>query len=112
MSLAPKKSMRPKRNPNYDTNSPKSVEDRSTREMKKGGKVEGSAKDMREDKAMAKKAGMSMAKWEKSAADKKHDAPKKMAGGGMCSPKKMVTGGTVARGMGAAKRGGAFGKNG
>ena len=99
-----KKPMRPKRNPIYDTNSPKSVEDRSTREMKKGGKVEskeGSAKDMREDKAMAKKAGMSMAKWEKSAADKKHDAPKKM-----------VTGGTVARGMGAAKRGGAFGKNG
>jgi hypothetical protein len=107
-----KKPMRPKRNPIYDTNSPKSVEDRSTREMKKGGKVEGSAKDMREDKAMAKRAGMSMAKFEKSAADKKHDAPKKMAGGGMCGPKKMVTGGTVARGMGAAKRGGAFGKNG
>jgi len=92
-----KKPMRPKRNPIYDTNSPKSVEDRSTREMKKGGKVEGSAKDMREDKAMAKKAGMSMAKWEKSAADKKHDAPKKM-----------VTGGKVARGMGAAKRGGCY----
>ena len=122
MSLAPKKSlrpkpnpmkpMRPKPNPMNDRNSPTSVELRSTREMKKGGMVEGSAKDMREDKAMAKKSGMSMAKWEKSAADKKHDAPKKMAGGGMCSPKKMVTGGTVARGMGAAKRGGAFGKNG
>ena len=64
---------------------------------KKGGMVEGSAKDMREDKAMAKKAGMSMAKWEKSSADKKHDAPKKM-----------VTGGKVARGMGAAKRGGCY----
>jgi hypothetical protein len=95
MSLAPKKSMRPKpnpknadkpmrpkRNPMYDMNSPKSVADRSTREMKKGGMVEGSAKDMREDKAKAKKAGMTMAEWEKSAADKKHDAPKKMAAGG------------------------------
>ena len=110
MSLAPKKSlrpkpnpknadkpMRPKPNPAYDMNSPKSVEDRSTREMKKGGMVEGSAKDTREDKALAKKSGMSMAKWEKSAADKKHDAPKKM-----------VTGGRVARGMGAAKRGGCY----
>lgn len=50
--------------------------------FKKGGVVkkaapEGSAKDMREDKKFAKKAGMSMAKWEKSAADKKHDAGKK-----------------------------------
>lgn len=88
------------------------MSERPPAKMKNGGKVEGSAKDMREDKAMAKKAGVSMAKWEKSAADKKHDAPKKMAGGGMCGPKKMVTGGTVARGMGAAKRGGAFGKNG
>jgi len=43
---------------------------------------EGSAKDMREDKAMAKKRGMPMKMWEKSAADKKHDAPKKMAMGG------------------------------
>ena len=64
---------------------------------KKGGGVvkmkEGSAKDMREDKAMAKKSGMTMKKWEKSAADKKHDAPKKMAGGG------------IVRGAGAAIRG-------
>jgi hypothetical protein len=50
--------------------------------LKKGGVVkkpapEGSAKDMREDKKFAKKAGMSMAKWEKSAADKKHDVGKK-----------------------------------
>jgi hypothetical protein len=95
MSLAPKKSMRPKpnpknadkpmrpkRNPNYDMNSPKSVADRSTREMKKGGMVEGSAKDMREDKMLAKKHGMSMSEWEKSPQDKKHDAPKKMAAGG------------------------------
>ena len=100
MSLAPKKSLRPKRNPMNDTNSPQSVELRSTREMKKGGAVkgwEGSKKDTAQDKAMAKKSGMSMAKWEKSAADKKHDAPKKM-----------VTGGKVARGMGAAKRGGCY----
>lgn len=49
----------------------------------KGGMIkEGSAKDMREDKAMAKKAGMTMKQHEASAADKKHDAPKKMAMGG------------------------------
>jgi hypothetical protein len=103
MSLAPKKSLRPKpnpmrsarpkRNPMYDMNSPESVEGRSTRPMKKGGMVEGSAKDMREDKAMAKKRGMSMAEWEKSGADKKHDAPKKMAAGG------------AVRGTGCATRG-------
>ena len=64
---------------------------------KKGGMMkEGSAKDMREDKIKAKKAGMSMKKWESSAADKKHDAPKKMA-----------TGGSV-RGTGAAVRGKGF----
>jgi hypothetical protein len=60
---------------------------------KAGGVVkmkEGSAKDMREDKAMAKKRGMTMKDWEKSAADKKHDAPKKMAAGG--AVKKMATG--------------------
>jgi hypothetical protein len=57
---------------------------------KKGGGVvkmkEGSAKDMREDKAMAKKAGMTMKQHEASAADKKHDAPKKMAMGGTADP--------------------------
>lgn len=63
------------------------------RKYAKGGKVEGSAKDMREDKAMAKKRGMTMKQWEKSAADVKHDAPKKMASGG------------VVRGTGAAIRG-------
>ena len=48
-----------------------------------GGMIkEGSAKDMREDKAMAKKSGMTMKQHEASAADKKHDAPKKMASGG------------------------------
>lgn len=37
-------------------------------------KFEGSAQDVREDKAQAKKAGMSMKDWENSPADKKHDA--------------------------------------
>lgn len=41
--------------------------------FKKGGKIEGSAKDKAEDKVMAKKAGMSMKSWEKSEADEKHD---------------------------------------
>jgi hypothetical protein len=41
--------------------------------FKKGGKIEGSAKDKAEDKVMAKKAGMSMKQWEKSPADAKHD---------------------------------------
>ena len=65
--------------------------------LKKGGMIkEGSAEDTREDKAKAKKAGMSMTKWESSAADKKHDAPKKMATGGS------------ARGGGCATRGKGF----
>lgn len=60
-------------------------------QYKEGGVVkmkEGSAKDMREDKAMAKKHGMTMKQHEASAADKKHDAPKKMAGGGIVKMKK------------------------
>jgi hypothetical protein len=51
--------------------------------MAKGGKVmakappfEGSKKDMAQDKKMAAKKGMSLKQWEKSPADKKHDAPK------------------------------------
>jgi hypothetical protein len=75
--------------------------------MKRGGKVamkEGSAKDMREDKAMAKKRGMTMKAWEKSAADKKHDAPKKMMSGGVV---KKATGGSM-RGAGCAVRGKGF----
>lgn len=98
-ALAPKKSLRPRPNPN---NQAQAMLDSAARSgdgykrggaagsnaqplssagadtggreaKKKGGMVEGSAKDMREDKAMAKKAGMSMKQWEKSAADKKHD---------------------------------------
>lgn len=75
--------------------------------MRKGGVVkmkEGSAKDTREDKAMAKKSGMSMKKWEKSSADVKHDAPKKMATGGVV---RKATGGSM-RGTGAAVRGKGF----
>lgn len=62
---------------------------------KKGGMVEGSAKDMREDKMLAKKHGMSMKEWEKSPEDKKHDAPKrtaKMGGGSMGMMPPMTTG--------------------
>lgn len=60
-------------------------------------KWEGSAKDMAEDRKMAKARGMSLDQWENSAADKKHDS-KKMASGGMV------------RGDGAAMRGKTRGK--
>ena len=39
---------------------------------------EGSKEDKSEDKKLAKKHGMTMAQWERSAADKKHDAKEKM----------------------------------
>lgn len=42
---------------------------------------EGSAKDMAEDRKMAKARGMTMAEWESSAADKKHDMGKMARGG-------------------------------
>jgi len=64
-------------------------------QYKEGGVIkmkEGSAKDMREDKAMAKKSGMTMKQHEASAADKKHDAPNKMAKGGVV---KKAMGGTA-----------------
>jgi hypothetical protein len=50
--------------------------------MAKGGmaKFEGSAKDMAQDKKLAKKHGMSMKAYEKSAIDKKHDRQKSMKG--------------------------------
>ena len=41
---------------------------------------ENTPRDNREDKQMAKKAGMSMKQWEASAADRKHDAATKPAG--------------------------------
>lgn len=54
---------------------------------KKGGKVshmewEHSKKDLAEDKKLAKKHGMSLEKWEKSALDKKHD--KQQSTKGLC----------------------------
>ena len=74
-------------------------------QYKKGGMIkEGSAKDTREDKTKAKKAGMTMKKWESSAADVKHDAPKKMSTGGVV---KKASGGSM-RGTGAAVRGKGF----
>lgn len=51
--------------------------------MAKGGKVEkfeGSAKDMEQDKKLAKKRGMSLKAWEKSSADEKHDTQRSMKG--------------------------------
>jgi len=56
---------------------------------KKGGMVEGSAKDMREDKMLAKKHGMSMKEWEKSPQDKAHDkgCTCKACGGAMMGKK-------------------------
>jgi len=72
--------------------------------LKKGGKVsemewEHSKKDLAEDKKLAKKHGMSLEKWEKSALDKKHDKQQstkglcyggkaKKAGGGMLEASK------------------------
>lgn len=70
---------------------------------KKGGKIEefeGSARDMAEDKKLAKKRGMSLKDWEKSAADKKHDTQQSMKGlkkGGRA--KKMADGGFMGKGM-------------
>jgi len=68
--------------------------------MKKGGKAEGgwegSAKDEAQDKKLAKKHKMSMADWEKSSMDTKHDKQKSMAGlkkGGKM--KKYASGGSI-----------------
>ena len=49
----------------------------------KGGKAEayeGTAKDMREDKILAKKHKMSMKDWESSKMDEKHDRQRSMKG--------------------------------
>ncbi len=125
-SMAPMTSMRPKPRPadlaeraeeaktqamleSAERGAAREGQDREMFGRKKGGKVEGSAQDMREDKMLAKKHGMSMKEWEKSPEDKKHDAPKrakKMDGGGMemlspavrmmKDPKKAIAGGILA----------------
>ena len=58
---------------------------------------EGSAEDEAQDKKLAKKHGMSMSQWEKSALDKKHDRQQ--------SPKGLKSGGPVTRGDGIASKG-------
>ena len=61
--------------------------------MKKGGMFEGSAKDMAQDKKLAKKRGMSLKAWEKSSADEKHDTQKSMKGLKKGGKAKMGSGG-------------------
>lgn len=68
--------------------------------MAKGGKVpaekwEHSAKDLAQDKKLAAKRGMSMAAWEKSAADVKHDKQQSMAGLKKGGTAKMARGGGI-----------------
>ena len=61
---------------------------------------EGSAKDVREDKKLAKKRGMSMKDWEASDADKKHDKQRSMKGlkkGGVTSKEMKKVGRNLAR---------------
>jgi len=63
-------------------------------------KFEGSAKDVREDKKLAKKRGMSMKEWESSAADEKHDKQRSMKGlkkGGVTSKEMKKMGRNLAR---------------
>lgn len=76
------KSQRPMPNPMNDRMSPKSVEERSARAMAKGGKLQ-----------MVEKGGKKVPAFAA-------DGVGKMAMGGKC------------RGMGAAKKGGNYGKNG
>jgi hypothetical protein len=65
--------------------------------QKNGGKIEGSAKDMMEDKKMAAKRGMSMKEWEASKADEKHDMQSAKASGGRTGK---MGGGSMGMGMG------------
>ena len=61
---------------------------------------EGSVKDVREDKKLAKKRGMSMKEWESSAADEKHDKQRSMKGlkkGGVTSKEMKKVGRNLAR---------------
>ena len=63
---------------------------------------EGSKKDVKEDKIMAKKKGMSMRNWEKSPADAKHDKQKSMKGlakGGVTGKAMRAVGRNMARAM-------------
>ena len=64
-------------------NKPKDVKQpaKKTMPFKKGGMAfEGSAKDMAQDKKLAKKYGMSMKAYENSPMDAKHDRQKSMKG--------------------------------
>ena len=96
MGYAPETSIRPKaRAMNPEEMKNQEMLDRAAKYgQKKGGKVEGSAKDMAEDKAMAKKRGMSMKEWEKSDADKAHD---KACGGGTSGRMARKSGGKVGK---------------
>lgn len=61
---------------------------------------EGSAKDVREDKKLAKKRGVSMKTWEASDADKKHDKQRSMKGlkkGGVTTTEMKTKGRNLAR---------------
>jgi hypothetical protein len=74
--------------------------------LKKGGKVshmewEHSKSDLNQDKKLAKKHGMSMEKWEKSALDKKHDEQQSTEG--------LKKGGRTKRALGGSLGDGSFG---
>lgn len=61
---------------------------------------EGSKRDVREDKRLAKKHGMGYEEWERSAMDKKHDKQKSMKGlkkGGPTSMDRMKFGKNMSR---------------
>ena len=78
--------------------------------LKKGGKVshmewEHSKADLNQDKKLAKKHGMSMEKWEKSALDKKHDAQQSTEGLKKGGRAKRADGGALGDGK-KAKAGG------
>ena len=78
--------------------------------LKKGGKVskmewEHSKEDLAEDKKLAKKHGMSMEKWEKSALDKKHDEQQSTEGLRKGGRAKRASGGGLGDGKTATKGG-------
>ena len=81
---------------------------------KKGGKVphmewEHSKKDLEQDKKLAKKHGMSMEKWEKSALDKKHDKQQSTEGlkkGGMPKVKSYIPENPITKSARAARKDG------